>query len=79
MSMTPLSASQVARTTGTDLPSIDDSTEEQGAADFRPLGKRRLILKRFLRNRMAVLGLVLLGLIAAFAIFGHLLPPWHYT
>src|SRR5690625_3364013 len=79
MSMTPLSASQVARTTGTDLPSIDDNTKEQGAADFRPLGKRRLILKRFLRNRMAVLGLVLLGLIAAFALFGHLLTPWHYT
>ena len=79
MSMTPLSASQTARTAGADLPTRADSDDEMSAEDFEPIGKIRLILKRFFRNKMAVLGLLLLGAISLFAVFGHLLTPWEYT
>jgi len=75
MSMTPLSAAQ-----GAAVPTdVDPELEPVRAADFRPLGKKRLILQRFLRNRPALLGMVLLAALGLFALFGHLLTPWHYT
>lgn len=46
---------------------------------FRPIGKKRLILTRFMRNRLAVAGVVVLILLMLFAAFGHLLTPWEYT
>ncbi|MGC0273262.1 ABC transporter permease [Pseudactinotalea sp. Z1739] len=79
MSMTPLSATQNARSTGAEVPTREDAPDDPVGADFKPLGKKRLILKRFFRNKLAVLGLIMLGLIGAFALFGHLLTPWHYT
>lgn len=79
MSMTPLSAAQNAQTAGQGLPTGHDSGEDLPDGDFRPLGKKKLILKRFFRNRLAILGLVMLALLSAFALFGHLITPWHYT
>lgn len=79
MSMTPLSAAQNAQTAGTDLPPGAENTEIVSDEDFKPLGKKRLIAKRFFRNKLAVLGLVMLALLALFAAFGQLITPWHYT
>lgn len=45
------------------------------------LGRFRLYLRRYLRNRSAVLGLALLVLLIAYALFGHLLASqeWHVS
>lgn len=41
-----------------------------------PAGRRRVILRSFLRNRMAVLGLVLLALVLLGALLGPVLSPY---
>ncbi|MCK6210949.1 ABC transporter permease [Georgenia sp. EYE_87] len=48
-------------------------------AATRRLSRRRIILRRFLRNRTAVVGLVGYLLLAAFAVAGPYLSPWTYT
>lgn len=71
MAINPLNAAQhtqAANETGAGEPS----------GEIRPMGKKRLILKRFLRRKPAVFGIFLLVLLAAFALFGHHLTPWHY-
>ncbi len=78
MSMTPLGAAQNASVPDPDLPTDGDRNENFGD-DFKPLGKKRLILKRFFRNKAAVFGLFMLVVLGLFAIFGHLITPWHYT
>lgn len=56
----------------------EDTGAGQAAVGIRPMGKKRLILKRFMRRRPAVLGVVLLLLLSAFALFGQHLTPWDY-
>lgn len=56
----------------------EESGTAQAPVDIRPMGKKRLILKRFMRRRPAVLGVVLLLLLSAFALFGQHLTPWDY-
>ena len=43
------------------------------------VGRRRLYLRRFLRNRGAVVGLAVLALLVLFALFGSLLTTYTYT
>ncbi|GAA1183694.1 MULTISPECIES: ABC transporter permease [Nesterenkonia] len=71
MSITPLSTVQNTRASAEEMPGQ--------SVRFRPMGKKRLILTRFLRNRLAVFGVFLLALLSAFALFGHHLTPWQYT
>ncbi|MFN2479113.1 MAG: ABC transporter permease [Pseudonocardiaceae bacterium] len=54
-------------------------TEERGARRGQRLSRRRLYTRRFLRNRGAVAGLVLLALLVVFAIAGPMLTPYTYT
>jgi len=44
----------------------------------RRSGRMRLYLRRFLRNKTAVVGLVVFVLLVLLAIFGKLLTPWTY-
>lgn len=46
------------------------------AKDFKPIGKKRLILRRFLRNKGAVLGVILLTLVVLFAVAVSLFSPY---
>lgn len=46
---------------------------------LRPSSRRRLVLRRFLRNRMAVAGLVSILLLYAFAFLGPFLTHWNYA
>lgn len=40
------------------------------------LGRRRLYLRRFARNRAALVGVAMLGLLVLYAALGHLMTPW---
>lgn len=43
------------------------------------IGRLRLYLRRFVRNRAAVVGVVLFALLVAYATLGTLLTPWHWS
>lgn len=66
-------------------PTVDDvhtvlsHTEERVVRRGQRLSRRRLYTRRFLRNRGAVAGLVILALLVVFAIVGPLLTPYTYT
>ncbi len=47
--------------------------------DGRYLGRRRLYLRRFRRNRTAVAGVAILLLLVLFSAFGQLLTPYHFS
>ncbi|WP_448850962.1 ABC transporter permease [Corynebacterium sp. 335C] len=51
--------------------------EKKAAA--RGMSRLTLYRRRFLRNRMAVVGLVIFGLLVLFALFGRFLTDWHYS
>ena len=51
---------------------------DQGSADQRPTKRRRLILRRFLRNKTAVVGLVVILALALLALIGPWVSPWSY-
>ncbi|MFS8097974.1 ABC transporter permease [Lentzea alba] len=53
--------------------------KQSGGASPVRLGRTRLYLRRFVRNRGAVAGLVLLGLLVGYAVLGGLLTPWHWS
>lgn len=75
MSMTNLEAADRSRAAGHEVsPEI-----REAAAAFKPLGKNRLILRRFLRNIPAVAGVVVLVLLAVYALTGQHLTQWHYS
>jgi peptide/nickel transport system permease protein len=60
-------------------PVRDDAGGGAARTSTRRLTRRRLYLRRFLRNRGAVAGLVILGLLLLFALFGGLVSPYDYT
>ncbi|MFE0171364.1 ABC transporter permease [Streptomyces sp. NPDC059002] len=45
----------------------------------RDLGRGRLYLRRFLRNRLAVAGVVIFALLVLFSVFGGLFTSYHHT
>jgi peptide/nickel transport system permease protein len=65
-------------------PFVDDGASAPSAAEDRGarrthVGRRRLYLRRFLRNRGAVVGLAVLALLVLFALCGSLLTTYTYT
>jgi peptide/nickel transport system permease protein len=46
--------------------------------DSKRISRRRLILRRFLRNKSAVVGLVIIALLVVAALVGPYLVPWQY-
>jgi peptide/nickel transport system permease protein len=65
-------------------PFVDDGASAPSAAENRGarrphIGRRRLYLRRFLRNRGAVVGLAVLALLVLFALCGSLLTTYTYT
>ncbi|MDT7648913.1 MAG: glutathione transport system permease protein, partial [Pseudonocardiales bacterium] len=66
-------------------PRIDDvdtqlsPLEERAATRGRRLTRRRLYLRRFLRNKGAVAGLVILALLILFALLGSLFTPYVFN
>jgi peptide/nickel transport system permease protein len=65
-------------------PGVDDraaalSPSEQRAARYQRLSRPRLYARRFLRNRGAVGGLVILGLLVLFAVVGPAVSPFSHT
>ncbi|WP_442809592.1 ABC transporter permease [Streptomyces sp. NBC_01335] len=63
-------------TTGTTAP---PSQAAPPAKDGRHLGLARLHLRRFLRNRLAVLGVVIFAALVLFSAFGGLFTPYAYS
>lgn len=63
-------------TTGTTAP---PSQAAPPAKDDRHLGLARLHLRRFLRNRLAVLGVVIFVALVLFSAFGGLFTPYAYS
>jgi peptide/nickel transport system permease protein len=61
-----------------DTTSSPSETEELGTRRTH-VSRRRLYLRRFLRNRGAVVGLAVLALLVLFALFGSLLTTYTYT
>ncbi|MGQ4513405.1 ABC transporter permease subunit [Streptomyces sp. DW26H14] len=69
-------------TTGTPvLPAPDQGPEAAAPArrTDRELGLGRLYLRRFLRNRLAVVGVVIFVLLVLFSVFGGLFTPYTYS
>jgi glutathione transport system permease protein len=65
-------------------PGVDDraaalSPSEQRAARYQRMGRPRLYARRFLRNRGAVGGVVILGLLVLFAVVGPAVSPFSHT
>ena len=64
-------------------PLVDDGASVSSEVDLRgtlrPLRRRRLYLRRLLRNRGAVVGLGILALLILFALFGPLFTPYSHT
>jgi peptide/nickel transport system permease protein len=65
-------------------PGVDDraaarSPSEQRAARYQRLSRPRLYARRFLRNRGAVGGVVILGLLVLFAVVGPAVSPFSHT
>jgi peptide/nickel transport system permease protein len=65
-------------------PGVDDraaalSPSEQRAARYQRLSRPRLYARRFLRNRSAVGGVVILGLLVLFAVVGPSVSPFSHT
>lgn len=58
---------------------LTGGSDESGHKRTRRLSRRRLYLRRFLRNRGAAAGLVILGLLVLFALFGSLFTSYDYT
>ena len=68
--------------------STSESEHVEGAASGAPvdaaisadaaISRGRLVLRRFLRNRFAVLGLIIVVAMYALAFLGPLLSPWNY-
>jgi len=59
-----------------------EATDEQavaGGGRRRHLSRRRLYLRRFMRNRGGLIGLIVLGLLVLFATLGQLLTPYSYA
>ena len=50
----------------------------EGPTDQRPTSRRRLILRRFLRNRTAVVGLVVIVALTLVAVIGPWVSPWAF-
>lgn len=50
-----------------------------GAEELEVGGRGRLVVRRFLRRRLAVVGLVVLVVLFAFAFVGPFLSPWDHT
>jgi peptide/nickel transport system permease protein len=61
-----------------DISSVPTEVEERGARR-RHTSRRRLYLRRFLRNRGAVVGLAILALLILFALVGPLFTRYTYT
>lgn len=56
------------------------STEaEEHAVVVHRVSRPRLVLRRFMRNRFAVAGVIIFGLQAALAVFGPFISPWGYA
>ena len=65
-------------------PGVDDRSAaltlaEQRAARYQRLSRSRLYARRFLRNRGAVGGVVILGLLVLFAVIGPVVTPFSHT
>ncbi|HJD51684.1 MAG TPA: ABC transporter permease [Candidatus Rothia avistercoris] len=52
---------------------------DQTNADFEIISKKKIIFRRFMRNKTAVFGLVVLLLVIAFGLFGGLFSKWDTT
>ncbi len=63
----------------TDTPARPLPDEQRAGRRDRRLSRRRLYLRRFLRNRGAVAGLVILVLLVLFGLFGGLFTPYTHT
>jgi len=65
-------------------PTVDDtaaelSPTEQRAARRQHMGRRRLYTRRFLRNKGALAGMVILAALVGFALLGGLVTPYDYA
>jgi peptide/nickel transport system permease protein len=52
---------------------------DDGAVEFVRLGRGRVYLRRYLRNRAAVAGLVVFGLLVLFSLVGQVFTSWGYA
>jgi peptide/nickel transport system permease protein len=66
-------------TTEVDLASHEMEHPEDVPAETKRLTRRALLVRRFFRNKTAVVGLVMFALLALFAAFGGHLSKWSYA
>ncbi|WP_082632924.1 hypothetical protein [Acidipropionibacterium acidipropionici] len=69
-------ATIAAESAVTDGAAVAPTPDETG--EFVRIGRRRILLRRFLRNPSAITGSIIFLLLIAFSIFGGLLTPYSY-
>lgn len=57
----------------------DTLTDTTDAGAAQSISKSKLYLRRFMRNKLAVVGLIIFALLSLFAIFGQFMTPWTYS
>ena len=58
---------------------VEDSSPEETTVAVHRLGRARLTLRRFMRNRLALVGACGILALVLIAVIGPYLLPWHYT
>ncbi|TCD54393.1 ABC transporter permease [Alloscardovia theropitheci] len=59
--------------------SVDDTSKSAGSTEIHRTGRMTLYIRRFMRRPSAVVGLVILGLLILWAMFGRFLTPYDYS
>lgn len=57
----------------------DTMTDTTDAGAGQSISKTKLYVRRFMRNKLAVVGLIIFVLLSLFAIFGQYMTQWTYT
>jgi len=61
-----------------EVTALEGSAAEEPEIELQPMGRGKLTFRRFMRNRLAVVGVVVLVLVVLVSIFGPYLWRWSY-
>ncbi|MEJ5997019.1 ABC transporter permease [Corynebacterium sp. H130] len=74
----PLSTTGLINTREEEVHAAQSFEEENRLKTKRPMKKYRLYARRFMRNRLAVVGAVIFLFLVLVALFGNLITPWKF-
>ncbi|MEH6240546.1 ABC transporter permease [Corynebacterium pseudotuberculosis] len=78
VSSSPLTQTNTSSVTESEILNAQQGIETAHVTGKNPMRKYRLYLRRFLRNKMAVIGSIILFLLFLLAVFGSLVAQWSF-